>query len=361
MMEHNQAGETEERRVVVATIIIFSFAHFAVLSARSPLLPGLDDRVVATLGERAGVMIAAGFLCYGLFHLIRSNRASSVSTRVALGVFLCAPAGTAIAYLNRLFYNYRFDEPKTFSAQDLDSFIIASLYWFWYLVAWCGIYLAIAYSFEVRDRERRLAAAQSLAHAAQLRALRYQVNPHFLFNTLNSIASLIADGKNKIAEDMLLTMSDFFRTSLRTDPLEDSSLGEEMRLQSIYLAIEQLRFQDRLILELSLPRALEDALVPSLILQPLVENAIKHGVARSSGPVLLSICATAGGGRLTLAVENDAPESADANAGLGVGLRNVQDRIITRFGDTATFTAVRTAGKFRVEFSLPLERRLNCA
>lgn len=353
-----QYRESYENRVVIVTICVFSLIHFAVLSARAPLLAGLDERATATLGERIVVMTVTGLICYGLVVVFRANRDLSVSKRVALGAFLSVPAALGVALLSYLFYSYRFNDNSDFTVEKLDSFLMGSLYWFWYLIAWCGIYLAISYSFEVRDREERLAAAHSLAHEAQLRALRYQVNPHFLFNSLNSIASLIADGKNRIAEDMLLTMSDFFRTSLSTDPLEDSMLKAEVRLQETYLAVEKLRFQDRLVFEIILPRAIETALIPSLLLQPLLENAIKHGVALSDGPVRIAIRAWAKGPRLHLAIENDAPNGPNELQGLGIGLKNVRDRLVTRFGEAAQFRVVRKPGRFNVELEFPLIRRL---
>ena len=119
------------------------------------------------------------------------------------------------------------------------------------------------------------------AQEAQLRALRYQINPHFLFNTLNSLSSLILSKQTDTAERMLMNLSTFFRATLSADPTADVSLDEEIKLQRLYLDIEQIRFPDRLSVEVDVPDALLAARVPVLILQPIVENAVKYGVAKS--------------------------------------------------------------------------------
>ena len=137
--------------------------------------------------------------------------------------------------------------------------------------------------------QRRLADAESAAQAAQVRALRYQVNPHFLFNTLNSLSSLVMTGRTDRAETMLLALSTFFRSSLSLDPGADVTLAEEIDLQRLYLDIEKARFPDRLHVEIDVPQELEQARLPALILQPIVENAIKYGVSKSRKAVVVCI------------------------------------------------------------------------
>ena len=141
---------------------------------------------------------------------------------------------------------------------------------------------------------------------AQLRALRYQINPHFLFNTLNSLSTLVLKQRTEEAERMILNLSNFFRTSLTSDPAADVALSDEIGMQRLYLDIEKIRFPDRLSVAVDVPADLEDARVPGMILQPLVENAIKHGVAKSSRPVTVTIRARANGGSFHLTVEDDA-------------------------------------------------------
>jgi len=154
--------------------------------------------------------------------------------------------------------------------------------WYFFIVAWGVLYVALSYAAKVGHAERRAAAYRSEAQAAQLRALRYQINPHFLFNTLNSLSTLVLRQRTQEAERMIMNLATFFRTSLTNDPSADVPLSDEIRMQRLYLDIEQIRFPERLSVVVDVPEELENAHVPGLILQPVVENAIKHGVARSS-------------------------------------------------------------------------------
>ncbi len=223
------------------------------------------------------------------------------------------------------------------------------------LFGWSCLYLALQYNARARETERRLAVLREEALTAQMRALHYQVNPHFLFNTLNSIAGLIEEGASQPARDMTLRLAGFLRRTLALDPAADVRLAEEVALQTDYLAIEEARFSDRLEVRLSLPDGLRDALVPALILQPLVENAIKHGVARTPGRALVEIGANRAGADLRLWVESPAPASDSPGAGLGIGLANVSARLAARWPGHAGCAAGRVGeGRVRAELRLPL-------
>jgi LytS/YehU family sensor histidine kinase len=210
-----------------------------------------------------------------------------------------------------------------------------------------------------RSAEREAAGYRAAARDAELRALRYQVNPHFLFNTLNSLSSLILKERPDEAEQMLLNLSTFFRTSLTADPTEDVPLAEEIRLQRLYLDIEAVRFPERLKVDFSVPPSLQKACVPCLILQPLVENAIKYGVSRSKRPVTVFISAREDSHGLVLTVEDDGEPVTEDNVhkGTGVGLRNVTDRLRARFGEEAScrYGALPDGG-FSVTLFMPLIR-----
>jgi LytS/YehU family sensor histidine kinase len=215
---------------------------------------------------------------------------------------------------------------------------------------------------EALGARRRAAEAESAARAAQIRALRYQVNPHFLFNTLNSLSSLVMSGRPEEAESMILKLSTFFRSSLSLDPSADVTLAEEIALQSLYLDIERVRFPKRLKVEIDVPHNLESARLPGLILQPVVENAIKYGVSPTREKVILRISAReAGPGRFTLEVSNTGKLSKrppdDTHEGTGVGLDNVCERLRARFGRAAQceFGPI-DGGGYRVVMTLPLDR-----
>ena len=228
---------------------------------------------------------------------------------------------------------------------------------YFFFIAWAALYLALCYAAEAQMLERRTAQLRGAAQAAELRALRYQVNPHFLFNTLNSLSSLVMTGKREEAERMILNLSNFFRTSLSGDPTEDVPLSAEIQLQRLYLDIEGVRFPDRLLVKVDLPERLRNACVPGLLLQPLVENAVKYGVARSRRPVTIGLAAREDSGGLVLTVENDG-EPGDVRAeeqGTGVGLANVRDRLAARFGDRASCRwGPLPGGGFRVTLTMPI-------
>jgi two-component system LytT family sensor kinase len=238
-----------------------------------------------------------------------------------------------------------------------------SVVWFFFFLAWSAYYLAYQAHAKAMGVQRRLADAESAAQAAQVRALRYQVNPHFLFNTLNSLSSLVMTGRSDRAETMLLALSTFFRTSLSLDPSADVTLAEEIELQRLYLDIEKARFPDRLHVEIDVPEQLEKARLPALILQPIVENAIKYGVSKSRKAVTIRIEAKeTSDGRLLLEVSNRLKNGgrdelpAATHEGTGVGLSNVCQRLEARFGAQASCRfGPMTTGGYKVALTLPVE------
>ncbi|HET9638660.1 MAG TPA: histidine kinase [Allosphingosinicella sp.] len=229
--------------------------------------------------------------------------------------------------------------------------------WYFFFAAWASFYIAISSAARLRAAERRATGAERDAQEAQLRALRYQVNPHFLFNTLNSLSSLVMARRDEEAEAMIVNLSAFFRSSLALDPSEDITLAQEIEFQQLYLDIEKLRFPKRLEVRIEVPADLRGARVPPLILQPLVENAIKHGVARTAEPVRLTISAREEDARLILTVENDRgpAEPAKDEHCTGVGLVNVCERLAARFGPEATCEhGPLPGGGWQVTLSMPV-------
>jgi signal transduction histidine kinase len=277
-----------------------------------------------------------------------------LAPRLALTAALILAASLVHALSN--FALFRLLLPGQLAPFNPTEYLNQLFTWIWFFTSIAGAVLAIAYAFEVRERERRLGHLRAIAQEAQLRALRYQLNPHFLFNTLNSIAALIARGENRTAEDMVENLSDFLRTGLELDPHDDIPLSREMELQSLYLGIETLRFPERLRVSVALPEDLRTALVPSLITQPLVENAIKYAVARSSAPVSVEIAAARCEDQLEISVSDTGPASqAPAAAGTGVGLANVAGRLRARFGAAqALLAGPNRQGGYTAAIRLPL-------
>jgi two-component system, LytTR family, sensor kinase len=235
--------------------------------------------------------------------------------------------------------------------------------WLFFFIGWSAFYIANQAQKAALGAQRRLADAESAAQAAQVRALRYQVNPHFLFNTLNSLSSLVMTGRTDRAETMLLALSTFFRTSLSLDPSADVSLAEEIDLQRLYLDIEMARFPDRLNVEIEVPDELQHARLPALLLQPIVENAIKYGVSKSRKAVLIRIEARKlDNNRMTLEISNrlkhggkDALPAA-THEGTGLGLSNVCQRLEARWGTNASCRyGPMTGGGYKVSLTMPVQ------
>lgn len=226
------------------------------------------------------------------------------------------------------------------------------------LLAWAALYFAMVTAEQARAAERREGEYKRAAKAAELRSLRYQVNPHFLFNTLNSLSALVMTGKGQAAEKMIQTLSGFYRRSLAEDPTGESTLEQEVALQRAYLEIEAVRFPDRLVTRFDIPAELEDAGLPGMLLQPLVENAVKYAVAPTRQPVTITIAAREEYGRLVVEVSDNGPGVPQGGrAGFGIGLANVRDRLGARYGKEASLAVgPGTEGGWRAVLRLPLER-----
>ncbi|HET7317310.1 MAG TPA: histidine kinase [Sphingomicrobium sp.] len=239
----------------------------------------------------------------------------------------------------------------------------ASITWLFFYIGWSAFYIAVQAQAQAMGAQRRLADAESAAQAAQVRALRYQVNPHFLFNTLNSLSSLVMTGRTDRAETMLLALSTFFRTSLSLDPSADVSLAEEIDLQRLYLDIEMARFPDRLTVDIDVPAELEQARMPALLLQPIVENAIKYGVSKSRRAVVIHIEARhLDNHRMVLEISNKLKHGgkdelpAATHEGTGLGLANVCQRLEARWGNRASCRyGPMTGGGYKVSLTMPVE------
>ncbi|MBN8502651.1 MAG: histidine kinase, partial [Sphingomonadales bacterium] len=225
------------------------------------------------------------------------------------------------------------------------------------LLAWAALYFAMVTAEQARAAERREGEYKRAAKAAELRSLRYQVNPHFLFNTLNSLSALVMTGKGQAAEQMIQSLSSFYRRSLAEDPTGSVALEQEVALQRAYLEIEAARFPDRLVTCIDLPAELENASVPGMILQPLVENAVKYAVAPTRTPVTVAIVAREERGWLVIEVSDNGPGAPNGGRkGLGIGLTNVRDRLAARYGEVATLAAgPAEGGGWRAVLRMPLE------
>ena len=202
------------------------------------------------------------------------------------------------------------------------------------------VVLATSYMFDSRERlafqQAETARLNEQLSEARLNALRRQIEPHFLFNTLNSIAGLVREGRNDAAVNMIAGLSDFLRRVLENSNRHESPLGEEMAFLQKYLEIQKVRFAERLRLTVEVPSELYPAQVPSLILQPIVENAVKHGISRRVQGGEVRISASRSNGMLTLSVYNDGPRLPANWEGsrTGIGISNMRTRLQRLYGES---------------------------
>jgi two-component system sensor histidine kinase AlgZ len=210
------------------------------------------------------------------------------------------------------------------------------------------------YYLSLQRAQLQLAQAQAAAREAQLRALRLQVHPHFLFNALNAVSALVSNQSNREANRMLGSVADFLRATLAHDGRHEHSLAEELALLDAYLDIEKARLGERLRLTMKAGPDLLDSAVPYLMLQPLVENAIRHGIAPLSTPGRLDIRVERLGERLLVEVHNDGRRPDRAGSG-GIGLANVAERLRHLYGDAQQVDAGWDGdARFGVRITLPL-------
>ena len=203
-----------------------------------------------------------------------------------------------------------------------------------------GICYALDYYRKYREREVVATRLEAQLAQAQLDALRMQLHPHFLFNTLNNIAGLVRDNRNHAAVNMLVGLSDLLRHTLEHSSRQEVELREELNFIKLYLAIQEMRFSDRLQLEFNIDPATTKAMVPNLILQPLTENALRHGFARSADSGMVGISSAAEDGQLRLTVyDNGAglPHDWQLNGSAGIGLANTAARLQQLYDDNHQF------------------------
>ena len=396
-------------RLVLISIVGLWATYFLLVTLRGVIV-GLELQE-ALLWRRLLVCLAGAVITFGMWLVLRLVDSRSLMVKTATALVVALPAALMIAQVNQMVFadiqekmirkigesqgvvirrdeagNLLVDFPQIPNAQATGdtagqsvqntggarSFILApapvgaerwrqlsdiALGRYFLLLAWAALYLAMLAGAQARTAQAREERFRSAAKAAELRSLRYQINPHFLFNTLNSLSSLVITGKEARAEAMIQAVSNFYRHSLAEEPTEDVALEDEIALQRDYLAIEEVRFPERLLVAIDLPDDLERARVPGMILQPLVENSVRYAVARSTTPVQVSIEAFAADQKLHLVVADNGPGLPEGTGGgFGIGLSNVRDRLNARFGARAQVRSGQAeGGGYRTELIMPLD------
>ncbi|WP_218311065.1 sensor histidine kinase [Alteromonas antoniana] len=249
-------------------------------------------------------------------------------------------------------HGYRPDDWYMYFTNTINSLIMVG--------CWSGVYFGIK-NFQMLQKEKQNALkASTMAHQAHIKMLRYQLNPHFLFNTLNAISTLILLKENDTAEAMVSRLSDFLRYSLDNDPIKKVPLGQEIKALRLYLEIERVRFDDRLEVTWDIDDSCESALVPSMILQPIIENAIKHAISKMEQGGKIDISARTFGNDLLMDVADNGPGADIKNGQLsrenGVGLVNIKERLQSLYQRNFAFSIEHNKPSgVRVRIRIPYE------
>jgi two-component system, LytTR family, sensor kinase len=228
------------------------------------------------------------------------------------------------------------------------------------LGGWSALYYAINYFVRAEEQSDQMLRLEAAATSAQLTMLRYQLNPHFLFNTLNSISTLVLLKQTDQANAMLSRLSSFLRFTLINEATAKVTLTQEVETLKLYLDIEKMRFEERLRTDFDVEAEVAGALVPSLLLQPLVENAIKYAVTPQEDGADISINARRVGDRVRIIVSDTGPglqaSAPDPKLSTGVGMANTRERLLQAYGEEQRFDHyVRSGGGFEVVIELPYQ------
>jgi two-component system, LytTR family, sensor kinase len=338
------ASRWSSMRFALATAIGAWAIYFAVAAIRC-IVYGFPNPLWLIERHAVTAVVAVAMSAALLWPLHRFEQ-RPIGRRLTLALCAMVPPAAVLSVFN---FNAMYVFAPTAYVQalglDMHRGIVAevlhsSLENYFVFAGWAVLSTAVSDAVDTQNLLRRAAASEAAARVAELKALRLQLDPHFLFNALNTVSGLIVAGAPDDADRAVEALSLFLRATLQADASADVPLADEIRLQKLYLAIEQIRFGERLAVVFDVPEALMAVRVPALILQPLVENSIRHAVARTLQVVTVTIAARIEDGRLRLSVEDDGPGTRDA--GLGVGLGNVAGRLSLRHPGAAAINYGRT-------------------
>jgi len=316
----------------------------------------------AGAGWRGGLALAVpwtalyGFASLSAWHLCRSFPLGGAGTLRLLSAQLSAALLSSALWVllgragSQLLGRYR-QFPGLPEVYDTQIPLLFGAGILLYLLAAAVHYLIITFE-RSQEAERRALELKVLAQEAELRVLKMQIDPHFLFNSLNSVSALIGSDAAR-ARGMCLRLSEFLRSSLALADRERIPLSEELAMARSYLEIEQVRFGRRLAVDVSVTGGAEACLVPPLLLQPLIENAVKHGIGALVDGGTIAVRAERSGGSLRLLVENPCEPEAPRGRPTGIGLENARNRLRTLHGSEGRLDIARQAGKYAVILTLP--------
>ncbi len=301
--------------------------------------------------------VVFAFLCLSAWYPCRSMPLGGERTAMTLATHATAAGlsaalwvGMAAVFSEAINRSEVFSDPFLLSAEHSGLFFVSGMLLYLLSVA---IHYLFAAAESSRVAERRVLQAEVAARDAELLALKTQLNPHFLFNSLNSVASLTVDDP-PAARDMCIQLGDYLRGTLKSEGTSLVSLGEELAQVRRFLKVERVRYGDRLTVIEAIDEDCLDKEIPPLLLQPLVENALKHGISELVDGGEIHIGGRLRGDRLRVWVENPCDDAKRLSEGAGVGLANVRQRLAHTFGKEARLSCGRSAIGFRAEVLVPV-------
>ena len=330
-----------ERRVALWSIFGF-WAFYFVLNTTRQFING-EGNHLEQLPKRGGVVLIGIAITFIMYVILRRLEGRSMRVMLTTAFLVSVPAAIAYAAVN--YAAFYLVAPRAMLMQEAaqlhskhlavwDLIGDSAVSWYFFIAAWGVLYVALSYAAKMGHAERSAAIYRSQAQAAQLRALRYQINPHFLFNTLTSISSLIRS-KPETARMLIVKLSGLLRRLLRSQE-HFVTLREELEAIDEYLDIESIRFGPRLHVEKDIDDASLEVVVPSMLLQPLVENSIKHGLSPKIGEGRITIRSVLKDGHAIIDVIDNGvgvgPAHAERIKAGGIGLRNVNERLRVIYG-----------------------------
>lgn len=330
----------------------------------------------------------SGWLLLNLIYLVLYYRNSITDPTAMLLLFITYFTGFWTTVLLRIFYikiNYRSLTIPLLLFTIIIGSVAAAYIWFWFdnmisiqlnpnviarytfnnylshgwsnsfvTILWSALYLSLNFWFDSKEQEEKLKQANDLAHSAQLQMLRYQLNPHFLFNSLNSIRALVNEDQNR-AKSMITELAEFLRYSLVSRNYSNVPLSNELEAMQHYFAIEKTRYEDKLEVNLNIDPNAEDYPVLSFLLHPIIENAIKYGMQTTKLPLVISINAKVKNDKLFMSVSNSGrwlENSNNNSAGTGTGLNNVKQRLENAFPGRHKLNIEKGENRVTVNFEL---------
>lgn len=297
------------------------------------VLEGVIRRARACTVAVRWVLVGAAVVVFTAAQTWLDMTTTGLTARLIVQIFSPDPFGAGIYFWNG------------FGMKNI-ALVISVVIYFW-------VFGCYAVASTLLLSQTRLAATESAAARAELMALRFQLNPHFVFNALNSVSSLIVSGRADEADQANLALAGFLRRSLESDPTAPVTLDDELEMIDAYLDIERVRFPDNLDIDYLVTPEARSVTLPPYLLQPLVENAVKHGVA-GSGRTRITVEGEVQAGRLRVAITNIGPTTGTGRTGTGTGLANIRARLAAIHGDAARLETGAAPGGFRAVLELPI-------